>query len=212
MEEIWSANFADWKIEDQELFKDAVSLADGTIKISDQGHPMVSYTLASPLIDALEDLNYTDDFTNIALVANVKLFINQSDNAFICIHNAHNDFWLNYQVYGNSELVSSTPNSKNIYDIIVPVLTFDSNESGDVQIVLKPQANADYDVLGAVTQLKLRLVIDQTMSPPQKSYFEVRSLKLMGQPVSSSARAAAAFEGNPDPGTGGPKIPPPPIR
>ena len=208
MEEIWSANFADWKIEDQELFKDAISLEDGTLKISDQEHPMVSYTLASPLIDALEDLNYTDGFTDIAIVANVKLFINQSDNAFICIHNGNNDFWLNYQVFGNPESVSNTPNSKNIYDILVPVLTFDSDENGDVQIVLKPQANSDYDVLGAVTQIKLRLVIDQTMSPPQKSYFEVRSLKIMGQPTS----VMEALEGNPDPGTSGPKIPPPPGR
>ena len=208
MEEIWSADFADWKIEDQELFKDAVSLDEGTVKISDQEPPMVSYTISSPIISALENLNYTDDFTDIAIVANVKLFINQGDNAFICIHNTHNDFWLNYQVFGDPAAVSSTPNSKNIYDIIVPLLSFDSNESGDVQIVLKPQANSDYDVLGAATQLKLRLVTDQTIVPPQKSYFEVRSLKIMGQPVS----ALEALEGNPDPGTGGPKVPPPPIR
>ena len=207
MEEIWSADFADWKIEDQELFKDAVSLDEGTVKISDQEPPMVSYTISSPIISALENLNYTDDFTDIAIVANVKLFINQGDNAFICIHNTHNDFWLNYQVFGDPAAVSSTPNSKNIYDIIVPLLSFDSNESGDVQIVLKPQANSDYDVLGAATQLKLRLVTDQTIVPPQKSYFEVRSLKIMGQPVS----ALEALEGNPDPGTGGPKVPPPPI-
>ncbi|RYU93414.1 hypothetical protein [Emticicia agri] len=208
MEEIWSANFADWKIEGQELFKDAVSLDGDTIKISDQENPMVSYTLTSPLINALDNLTYTDGFTDIAIVANVKLFINQGDNAFICIHNAHNDFWLNYQVFGDSTLVSSTPNSKNLYDIIVPVLTYDSNESTDVQVVLKPQANSDYDILGAVTQLKLRLVIDHTMTPPQKSYFEVRNLKIMGQPIS----ALEALEGEPDPGTGGPKIPPPPIR
>jgi hypothetical protein len=208
MEEIWSANFADWKIEDQELFKDAVSLEDGTLRISDTEHPMVSYTLTSPIISALENLNYTDDFTDIAIVANVKLFINQCDNAFIAIHNSHNDFWLNYQVYGDPAFVSSTPNSKNIYDIEVPVLIYDSNESSDVQIVLKPQANSDYDVLGAATQLKLRLVIDQTMVPPQKSYFEVRSLKIMGQPVS----ALAALEGDPGTTTGGPKIPPPPGR
>lgn len=206
MEEIWSANFADWKIEDQQAFKDTVSLADGTIKISDQGNPMMSYTLTSPLISVLENLNYTDDFTDIAIVANVKLFINQTDNAFICIHNGNNDFWLNYQLYGDPESVSSTPNSKNLYDIVVPVLTYDSDESSDVQIVLKPQANSDYDVLGAATQLKLRLVIDQTVAPPQKSYFEVRSLKIMGQPVS----AFAALGGDPDPGTSGPKIPPPP--
>lgn len=206
MEEIWSANFADWKIEDQQAFKDTVSLVDGTVKISNQGNPMMSHTLTSPLVDALENLTYTDSFTDIAIVANVKLFINQTDNAFICIHNGNNDFWLNYQVFGDSASVSSTPNSKNLFDIEVPILTFDSNESGDVQIVLKPQANSDYDVLGAVTQLKLRLVIDETISPPQKSYFEVRSLKIMGQPIS----ALAALEGDPDPGTGGPKIPPPP--
>ncbi|GAB3515655.1 hypothetical protein [Emticicia fontis] len=206
MEEIWSADFTEWVVEDQQPFKDTVSLEDGTIKISDQGNPMMSYALTSPLINALEDLNYTDDFTDIAIVANVKLFINQSDNAFVSIHNGNNDFWLSYQLFGDPESVSSTPNSSNIYDIKVPVLTFDSNESGDVQIVLKPQANSDYDVLGAVTQLKLRLVIDQTMSPPQKSYFEVRSLKIMGQPVS----VLEALEGNPDPGTSGPKVPPPP--
>ena len=206
MEEIWSADFTDWKIEDQQAYKDTVSLEDGTIKISDQGNPMMSHTLTSPLISALENLNYTDDFTDIAIVANVKLFINQCDNAFICIHNGNNDFWLNYQVFGDPASVSSTPNSRNIYDILVPVLTYDSNESSDVQIVLKPEANSEYDVLGAVTQLKLRLVTDQTASPPQKSYFEVRSLKIMGQPVS----ALEALDGNPDPGTGGPKIPPPP--
>ncbi|MBA4853844.1 hypothetical protein [Emticicia sp. BO119] len=208
MEEIWSADFADWKIENQELFKDAVSLEEGTLRISDAEPPMVSYTLSSPIINELENLNYTDDFTDIVIVANVKLFINQTDNAFICIHNSNNDFWLNYQVYGDPAQINSTPNSKNLYDIIVPVLTYDSNEAADVQVVLKPQANSDYDVLGAATQLKLRLVIDQTVSPPQKSYFEVRSLKIMGQPAS----ALEALEGNPDPGTGGPKIPPPPIR
>jgi len=208
MEEIWSADFSNWTIENQELFKDTISLEDGVIKISDQENPMVAYTLTSPIIDALSDLNYTDNFSDIAIVANVKLFINQRDNMFICIHNTHNDFWLNYQVFGNPAFVSDNPNSRNLYDIIVPVLTYDSNESGDVQVILKPQANAEYDVLGALTQLKLSLVIDQTLSPPQKSYFEIRSLKIMGQPVISSA--AAILGSNPDPGTSGPKIPPPP--
>lgn len=207
MQEIWTANFSNWRIEKQETFKDFVSLTNDTIKISDEGNPMMSYTLSSPTITALEDLNELSQYTEIALVANVKLHINQGDNAFIGVHNAHSDIWLNYQIFGDSQLVSSAPNSKNLYDIEVPVLTYDSTESEDVKIILNPVVNSTYDILGAATKLELKLETDLTTTHEQNSYFEVRSLKIVGKPVLASFRQAFD-DGDTSGGATGPKTPP----
>ncbi len=207
MQEIWTANFSNWRIEKQETFKDFVSLTNDTIKISDEGNPMMSYTLASPPITALEDLNELNQYTEIALIANVKLHINQGDNAFIGVHNGHSDIWLNYQIFGDSQLVSSAPNSKNLYDIEVPVLTYDSTESEEVKIILNPVVNSTYDILGAATKLELKLETDLTTTHEQNSYFEVRSLKIVGKPALVSFRQAFD-EGEGNSGSGGPKTPP----
>jgi hypothetical protein len=207
MQEIWTANFSNWRIEKQESFKDFASLENGTIKISDREKPMMSYTLSSPPIAALEDSNELSQYSEIAVVANVKLFINQGDNAFIGVHNGHSDIWLNYQIFGDSQMVSSAPNNKNLYDIAVPVLTYDSNEEAEVKIVLNPALSSTYDILGAITQLKLKLETDLTTTHTQNSYFEVRSLKIMGKPTLISFRQA--FDDNEGSGgAAGPKVPP----
>lgn len=209
MQEIWTANFSNWRIEKQESFKDFASLTNDTLKISDQENPMMSYTLSSPPINALEDLNALNQYEEIAVVANVKLHINQGDNAFIGIHNGHSDVWLNYQIYGDSQLVGRTPNSKNLFDIEVPVLNYDSNESEEVKIILNPAVSSTYEILGAATKLKLKLETDLTTTHAQNSYFEVRSLKIVGKPALASFRRAFD-EGDDESGNGskGPKVPP----
>ncbi|WP_337044965.1 hypothetical protein [Emticicia sp. 17c] len=212
MEQIWKADFENWKIERPQHFKDVVSLKDGVLRMSDQDNPMVAYSLSSPLINELADLNFTNLFSSIIISADVKLFINQFDNAFISIHNSHNNFWLHYQLFGNPAQVSDTLNSKNLYNIIVPILTFDSQETNSpVRITLKPVSDENYNVLGGVTQIKITLVVDETQKYAEKSFFDVRSLQILGQKGTSHSRSDG-FGGNPTPGTSGPKTPPPPTE